>query len=151
MCFPLKEADMNNQVLKVLIISVVLAMQCDVAFGQSSLDYFPDWSEAQKDVDRARYWKSRGYEFDPVQMSADEMNLQVKAIERSEYWAEKGYTFDPKLMTADDMDAAAERFGSAFLPEIPGYTDIDLNSGFLEPIESRSITGTRSQYRGIPT
>jgi len=127
--------------LKALLVLVVLATQCDIAFGQSSLDIFPDWREAQKDVDRARHWKGRGYEFDPVQMSADEMDLRVRAIERSKYWTEKGYTFDPELMTADDMDAAAERYANAFLPEIPGYTDIDLNSSFLAPIESRSNRG----------
>ncbi len=56
----------------------------------------------------AKYWKAKGYDFDPAQMTCDQMCDKAAAIKRSEHWARQGYTFDPHSMTASEMDQQVE-------------------------------------------
>jgi hypothetical protein len=46
-------------------------------------------------VERAEYWKKRGYSFDPNVMTAFEMECKVKDIEMEEYRREQGHSSDP--------------------------------------------------------
>lgn len=57
---------------------------------------------------RAEYWKARGYEFDPLQYSADSMDRKVRDVKRAEHWAERGLKFNPSKLSAPAMDRAAE-------------------------------------------
>ncbi|MCX5831345.1 MAG: hypothetical protein NT140_05590 [Deltaproteobacteria bacterium] len=61
------------------------------------------------DIERARYWKDKGYDFDPNRMSSYSMDNKVKDIERARYWKDKGYDFDPNRMTSYSMDQEARR------------------------------------------
>lgn len=65
-------------------------------------------SRATADVARARYWKERGYEFDPRYMSAYAMDRKVADIQRAQFWSSQGYNFDPQYMTAYAMDRKVE-------------------------------------------
>ncbi len=56
------------------------------------------------DIDRAAYWKQRGYDFNPNYMSAYLMDQKVNDIERAKYWKAKGYDFNPQFMSAYLMD-----------------------------------------------
>jgi hypothetical protein len=69
-------------------------------------DYMTAWSMDQKvkDIERAKFWKSQGYLFDPDYMTAWSMDQKVKDIERAKFWKSQGYTFDPEYMTAWSMD-----------------------------------------------
>jgi hypothetical protein len=62
-----------------------------------------------KDIDRARFWKQHGYDFNPDNMTAYAMDQKVKDIERARYWKASGLHFDPNVMTAYAMDQAAKR------------------------------------------
>jgi hypothetical protein len=57
---------------------------------------------------RADYWRTRGYDFDPLVMGADAMDRRVDSERRAAYWRELGFEFDPSQMTADTMDQKAE-------------------------------------------
>lgn len=57
-----------------------------------------------KDIERARYWRERGHSFNPAFMSAFAMDQKVKDIERAKYWGARGYSFNPDYMSAFAMD-----------------------------------------------
>lgn len=57
-----------------------------------------------KDIERAIYWKSQGYSFSADYMSAYAMDQKVKDIERARFWQSKGYQFSPEYMSAYAMD-----------------------------------------------
>ena len=50
----------------------------------------------QNDIERAAFWKARGFKFDPKQMSAKEMNEKVKELDPVVYWKAEGFVYDPK-------------------------------------------------------
>ena len=54
-------------------------------------------------VEMAKYWQKRGYNFDPNEMTAYQMDWKVKDIEMATYWRKRGYNFDPNLMNASQM------------------------------------------------
>ncbi|ABP60020.1 hypothetical protein Ent638_1339 [Enterobacter sp. 638] len=57
-----------------------------------------------KDIERARYWKSQGYDFDANYTTSFMMDQKVKDIQRANYWKNKGYNFNPDYMTSFMMD-----------------------------------------------
>lgn len=59
-------------------------------------------------VEKAKYWRQRGYIFDPNVMTAFEMEWKVKDIEMARYWRLQGYSFDPNVMNAGEMRDEAE-------------------------------------------
>jgi len=61
------------------------------------------------DIDRAKYWESRGYHFDPSIYSALMMDQKVVDIDRAKYWESRGYHFDSNIYTALMMDQEVER------------------------------------------
>ena len=63
-----------------------------------------------KDIERAKYWSNKGYDFNPNTMSAYMMDLKVKDIERSKYWLKRGYNFDPNTTSSYMMDMKAKEF-----------------------------------------
>ena len=69
-------------------------------------EYMSAYSMDQKvkDIERAKFWMDRGYGFNPEYMSAYSMDQKVKDIERSAYWRSKGYEFSPEYMSAYSMD-----------------------------------------------
>ncbi len=80
-----------------------------------------------KDIERAKYWKGKGYDFNPNSMTASGMDRQVKDIERAKYWKAKGYDFDPNSMTASGMDRQVKDIERAKYWKAKGY-DFDPNS-----------------------
>jgi hypothetical protein len=46
--------------------------------------------QRQRDIERAEYWQSRGYNFNPQFMSSYLMDQKVRDIERARYWKERG-------------------------------------------------------------
>jgi len=52
----------------------------------------------------ARHYEAQGYDFDPVEMTCDQMCEKVAAVRRTNYWADQGHSFDPNSMTAEEMD-----------------------------------------------
>jgi len=56
------------------------------------------------DIERAQYWKSQGYDFDANYMTSFMMDQKVKDIQRARYWKAKGYNFDANYMTDFMMD-----------------------------------------------
>ena len=52
----------------------------------------------------ARHYEDQGYDFDPVQMTCDQMCERVAAMRRADHWADQGHSFDPNSMTAEEMD-----------------------------------------------
>jgi hypothetical protein len=62
-----------------------------------------------KDIERSRYWRAQGYDFNSDYMTAWAMDAKVKDIERSRYWKARGYSFDPNYTTAWAMDAEVEQ------------------------------------------
>ena len=69
--------------------------------------YMTAWAMDQKvqDIQRAAYWKTQGYNFDPTYVTAWAMDQKVQDIKRAAYWKTQGYNFDPTYMTAWAMDA----------------------------------------------
>lgn len=65
-----------------------------------------DFMEIQKkkDIQRALYWKRKGYNFDPNYTTSFMMNQKVEDIQRANYWKTKGYNFNPDYMTGFMMD-----------------------------------------------
>jgi uncharacterized protein YraI len=61
------------------------------------------------DIDRAKYWEGRGYHFDPEIYSAFLMDQKVVDIDRAKYWESRGYHFDPEIYSAFLMDQEVER------------------------------------------
>ena len=57
-----------------------------------------------KDIERARYWKSQGYDFDANYTTSFMMDQKVKDIQRANYWKNKGYNFNSDYMTSFMMD-----------------------------------------------
>jgi hypothetical protein len=53
---------------------------------------------------RAKYWKQRGYDFDPEQLTPEQMDYKAGAYLRAKYWARHGYEFDPETMSAAQMN-----------------------------------------------
>jgi hypothetical protein len=107
--------------LLLIVASVVAASDFDALRKQRDIDRATYWKQRGytfdpqfmtayamdqkvKDIERANYWKQRGYTFDPQFMTAYAMNQKVKDIERANYWKQSGYTFDPQFMTAYAMD-----------------------------------------------
>jgi uncharacterized protein YraI len=66
----------------------------------------PPISEAEE---RAKYWESRGYHFDPDIYAAFMMDQKVVDIDRAKYWEARGYHFDPNIYAAFMMDQEVER------------------------------------------
>lgn len=60
------------------------------------------------DVACAKYWKAKGYNFDPACMTCDQMCQRAAAIKRADHWAQQGYCFDPNSMTTSEMDQQVE-------------------------------------------
>jgi len=51
----------------------------------------------QADIERAAFWRTRGYEFDPKQLSALDMDEKVKELNLVVYFKEvKGWEYNPK-------------------------------------------------------
>lgn len=111
---------MNSRIAYMVIAALV---------GIPMLVSASDWSQQQraKDEERARYWKSQGFEFDADTMSAYVMDQKVKDIRRAEYWKGRGYNFDATFMTAYAMDQEvkdiqrAEYWKKQGLDFDPGY------------------------------
>lgn len=61
-------------------------------------------AQKQRDVERAQYWTSRGYVFDPAYTTAYMMDQKVRDMERAEYWRQQGFSFNPAYTTAYMMD-----------------------------------------------
>jgi len=61
------------------------------------------------DIERAKYWESRGYHFNPDFYTAGMMDLKVTDIERAKYWESRSYHFNPDSYTAAMMDLEVER------------------------------------------
>ena len=66
----------------------------------------PPISEAE---DRAKYWETRGYHFNPDLYTAYTMDQKVVDIDRAKYWEARGYHFNPDLYTAYTMDLEVGR------------------------------------------
>jgi hypothetical protein len=62
-----------------------------------------------RDIDRARFWKLKGYDFNPDHLSVAMMDAKVRDIERARHWKANGHKFDPDHMTASMMDAEVRR------------------------------------------
>jgi len=71
-------------------------------YSQDSQSFFQN--QKSQDIKRAKYWKERGYTFNPEYMCAFMMDEKVKDIERAKYWKTRGYTFNPEYMCAFMMD-----------------------------------------------
>ncbi|HQH53501.1 MAG TPA: peptidoglycan-binding domain-containing protein [Candidatus Hydrogenedentes bacterium] len=74
-----------------------------------------------KDIQRAKYWQEKGYDFDPDHMTAYMMDQKVKDIQRAEYWRSQGYTFSPARMTAYMMDQKVKDIQRAKYWQEKGY------------------------------
>jgi uncharacterized protein YraI len=73
------------------------------------------------DIDRAKYWESRGYHFDPNIYSALMMDQKVVDIDRAKYWEGRGYHFDPSIYSALMMDQKVVDIDRAKYWESRGY------------------------------
>lgn len=74
-----------------------------------------------EDYSRAQFWRAQGYVFDPKYMSASLMDRKVDDIRRAEYWKDRGYVFDPKYMSAHSMDRKVEDIKRAEYWKSMGY------------------------------
>jgi uncharacterized protein YraI len=74
-------------------------------------DFYTAYAMDQKviDIDRAKYWESRGYHFNPDFYTAYAMDQKVIDIDRAKYWESRGYHFNPDFYTAYTMDLEVER------------------------------------------
>jgi hypothetical protein len=74
-------------------------------------DFYTAYSMDQKviDIDRAKYWESRGYHFNPDFYTAYSMDQKVIDIDRAKYWESRGYHFNPDFYTAYSMDLEVEQ------------------------------------------
>jgi hypothetical protein len=82
----------------------------------------------QQDIDRANYWKERGYAFNPQFMTGYAMDQKVKDYERASYWKERGYDFNAQFMTAYAMDQKVKDIKKARELNAKGYS---FSVGFL--------------------
>jgi uncharacterized protein YraI len=73
------------------------------------------------DIDRAKYWESRGYHFDPDIYSTLMMDQKVVDIDRAKYWEGRGYHFDPDIYSALMMDQKVVDIDRAKYWESRGY------------------------------
>jgi protein required for attachment to host cells len=87
-------------------------------------------------IERARYWKATGFSFDPYVISADQMDQRVKAIKRAEFWRQHGYEFDPEVMNADVMDDVAKEQGVALEIVLAPSSDVPAKTISLEDVQS---------------
>ncbi|MDP4559500.1 hypothetical protein [Kosakonia cowanii] len=93
-----------------------------------------DFMEIQKkkDIQRALYWKRKGYNFDPNYTTSFMMDQKVKDIERARYWKSKGYDFDPNSTTSFMMDQKVEDIQRANYWKTKGYNfNPDYMTGFM--------------------
>jgi hypothetical protein len=89
--------------MKCLIITILIF----VVFGCNSTRKNSN-EISQVRINRATYWKSKGYTFDPNSMTTFDMDQKVEALERAKYWKERGHIFDPNTMTTGEMNAAVK-------------------------------------------
>ncbi len=86
----------------------------------------------KKDIQRALYWKRKGYNFDPNYTTSFMMDQKVKDIERARYWKSKGYDFDPNSTTSFMMDQKVEDIQRANYWKTKGYNfNPDYMTGFM--------------------
>lgn len=64
-----------------------------------------------KDIQRAKYWNAKGYNFDANYMTGFMMDQKAKDIQRAAYWKTKGLDFNPNYMTDFMMDMEAKNRG----------------------------------------
>lgn len=81
------------------------------------------FTELQKiqDTERAKFWATRGYNFNPEYMSAFSMDQKVQDIERAAYWKERGHNFNPEYMSAFSMDQKVQDIERALFWKSKGY------------------------------
>ena len=77
--------------------------------------------QKQRDAQRAEYWRSQGYNFDPKFMTAYTMDRKVEDIKRADFWKAQGYHFNPSYMTAYSMDRKVEDHKRAAFWKSQGY------------------------------
>ena len=93
-----------------------------------------------RDEERARYWKERGYSFDPATTSAFMMDMKVKDIERAAYWKQRGHSFDPKTTSAFMMDMKVKDIERAAYWKQRGYSfDPKTTSAFMMDMKVKDI------------
>ncbi|MBL5885546.1 hypothetical protein [Lelliottia aquatilis] len=88
--------------------------------------------QKRKDVQRALYWKQKGYNFDPNYTTSYMMDQKVKDIERARYWKSQGYDFDPNYTTGFMMDQKVKDIQRARYWKTKGYNfNSDYMTGFM--------------------
>lgn len=88
--------------------------------------------QKKKDVQRAQYWKQKGYTFDPNYTTSFMMDQKVKDIERAKYWKSQGYDFDANYTTSFMMDQKVKDIERAKYWKAQGYTfDSSYMTGFM--------------------
>jgi hypothetical protein len=86
-----------------------------------------------ENIERAKYWKERGYNFNPNFLTASMMDREAADMERAKYWKERGFNFDPKRMTALKMDEVAEkRKGNGHKPNKLSASNTDRKAENIE-------------------
>jgi len=133
------------------------------------------WDEEWRAIARAKYWKERGYNFDPTSMKAYEMDRKVEEIERANrrahqqtqqkrdvvdilaqhrklrataraaYWKSRGHEFDPELMTAYEMDQKVKDLQRAEYWKVKGY-DFDASSMTADQMDQKVKDIKRAKY-----
>jgi hypothetical protein len=93
----------TRRLVRLLLLALPLAVRADIASAEDTAQRFMREAFA-----RAEYWQARGYNFDPLIMSADSMDRKVEDINRAAYWKERGFEFDARSMSAATMDRKAE-------------------------------------------
>lgn len=77
--------------------------------------------QKKKDIERAKYWKLKGYNFDPNYTTSFMMDQKVKDIERAKYWKLQGYDFDANYTTSFMMDQKVKDIQRAKYWNAKGY------------------------------
>jgi hypothetical protein len=104
------------------------------------------------DIQRAAFWKAKGYSFDPNIMTAFSMDQKVVDIERAKFWRAKGYSFDPNTMTAFSMDQKVVDIERAKFWKAKGYSfDPNTMTAFSMDQEAANSTPHSSPDQGSQT
>lgn len=85
-------------------LAIALTLCMAISIGASEAQ--EELGAAVANIERAAFWKTRGFNFNPHQMSAQEMDLQVEALSPLVYQREVGGAAD---QTGDEAVAKTER------------------------------------------